>query len=295
MKTTNNYNLLKPEKTDYYNIEDQNNNMNMIDEVLSNKVQKIDGKGLSTEDYTTSEKNKLAKIYDWAMEKFALIGHNHDTNYSNISHNHNAEYLLKSEKAIDSDKLDGKNSTDFADSNHNHDSRYEQIISKNSGFNLDKSDSVSSSSTSVLATVKAVKIAYDKAVQALNTANGKLSANDTAINSNKYKNREDIFHPENYGFIGSRYSSGPLTVNNTNQVIITQNTSDITMTVPASGIPNSAQITVLRGTNSRVTFVPASGVTIRSMDNKRSIKGLYGSATLIKISNTEWYLIGSLE
>lgn len=39
-----------------------------VDEGLAEKVDKVDGKGLSTNDYTTSEKNKLSAIEDGATK-----------------------------------------------------------------------------------------------------------------------------------------------------------------------------------------------------------------------------------
>ena len=73
MRNTTNYGLKQPESTDLYNVEDFNSNMNVIDENLSNvegkinnKVDKITGKGLSTNDYTTEEKNKLNGIAEGA-------------------------------------------------------------------------------------------------------------------------------------------------------------------------------------------------------------------------------------
>lgn len=59
---TPNYNLTKPLETEFYDIGVQNDNMDTIDEVLADKVDKVTGKGLSTNDYTTEEKNKLAGI-----------------------------------------------------------------------------------------------------------------------------------------------------------------------------------------------------------------------------------------
>jgi|GEM_PF-3319999 len=63
---TPNYNLKKPDLIDFYDIQDQNDNMDLIDIALKGledgKVAKVTGKGLSTEDYTTAEKNKLAGI-----------------------------------------------------------------------------------------------------------------------------------------------------------------------------------------------------------------------------------------
>ena len=60
MQNTANYQLKKPEGTDIVNIQDFNDNADIIDTALANKVEKISGKQLSTNDYTTAEKNKLA-------------------------------------------------------------------------------------------------------------------------------------------------------------------------------------------------------------------------------------------
>lgn len=66
MQYTGNYNLKKPEGTDVINNDDLNDNADIIDSELkklnTNKVDKVTGKGLSTEDYTTEEKQKLAGI-----------------------------------------------------------------------------------------------------------------------------------------------------------------------------------------------------------------------------------------
>lgn len=59
---TTNYNLKKPGVDDFYNVADQNGNMDIIDATLANKVDKVAGKGLSTNDYTTFEKTKLSGI-----------------------------------------------------------------------------------------------------------------------------------------------------------------------------------------------------------------------------------------
>lgn len=66
MKYTGNYNLKKPDGTDVVNIQDLNDNMDIIDTQIKslndNKVQKETGKGLSSNDFTTAEKNKLSGI-----------------------------------------------------------------------------------------------------------------------------------------------------------------------------------------------------------------------------------------
>lgn len=71
--TTNNYNLNKPLENEKVNISVINQNMDIIDtnlkslsdkiiEAIGNKVDKVDGKGLSTNDYTNEEKTKLDGI-----------------------------------------------------------------------------------------------------------------------------------------------------------------------------------------------------------------------------------------
>lgn len=51
-----------PEKTDKYNIDIFNNNFREIDE---KKINKIEGMGLSSNDYTTEEKNKLSSLSNY--------------------------------------------------------------------------------------------------------------------------------------------------------------------------------------------------------------------------------------
>ncbi|MGO4347520.1 WD40 repeat domain-containing protein [Paenibacillus sp. MCAF9] len=62
MQTTGNLGLKKPEGTDVVDIADLNGNADILDTAVSNKVDKVAGKQLSTEDYTTAEKTKLAGV-----------------------------------------------------------------------------------------------------------------------------------------------------------------------------------------------------------------------------------------
>lgn len=63
---TTNYNLKKPALTDFYDVADQNGNMDLIDAAMKGledgKVAKVEGKNLSTNDFTTDEKTKLQNI-----------------------------------------------------------------------------------------------------------------------------------------------------------------------------------------------------------------------------------------
>ncbi|MBH5316692.1 hypothetical protein I6N90_02570 [Paenibacillus sp. GSMTC-2017] len=54
--------LKKPEYTDVTDIKDLNDNSDIIDAAIGGKVDKVAGKQLSTEDYSTAEKTKLAGI-----------------------------------------------------------------------------------------------------------------------------------------------------------------------------------------------------------------------------------------
>jgi hypothetical protein len=341
MKNTTHYNLKKPESADYYNIDDQNTNMDIIDAEICKKVDKIDGKGLSTEDYTTVEKNKLAQIYDWATGLFSLKSHHHDT-------------------------------------------VYEKTITKKSGFNLEKSDSVSSASSSILATLKGVKTAYDKAVSAYNLASSKLGVTAKATDSDKLdgvqginklnvtahtkreinknpnnfrepgiyrlysmlsnlpngysagnndfillvtrihdtnqfwvqqklldvrSNREftrrelggvwetswsEVFHQNNYGKVITISSSVTLNSTHVNKVLRFTNSSDIVVTVPKN-LTDNGKIALVRAGAGKVTTVTASGMTLNSIDSKRSIKDRFALNVLMFNSLTNADLFGSLE
>ena len=57
---TQNYNLIKPKKSENYDVDDTTNtNMDIIDTQLGNKMDKVPGKGPSTNDFTNKYKNKL--------------------------------------------------------------------------------------------------------------------------------------------------------------------------------------------------------------------------------------------
>jgi hypothetical protein len=62
MQTTGNLGLKKPEGTDIVDIADLNGNMDILDNAVTGKVDKVTGKQLSTNDYTAAEKTKLAGV-----------------------------------------------------------------------------------------------------------------------------------------------------------------------------------------------------------------------------------------
>lgn len=59
---TEHYNLKKPLKTESYDVEVANTNNNIIDEKIYGKVDKIPGKGLSSNDFTNNYKSKLDSL-----------------------------------------------------------------------------------------------------------------------------------------------------------------------------------------------------------------------------------------
>jgi hypothetical protein len=103
-----------------------------IDELLTTKVDKIAGKGLSTEDFTSDEKSKLSGI-----ETGAEVNNISDVNATDLTdggdttlHKHDGMYYTESE--VDT-LLTGKSATthhhdsDYADIDHNHDDDYAPI------------------------------------------------------------------------------------------------------------------------------------------------------------------------
>lgn len=56
----------------------------------------------------------VKKLIEYLERFFALIDHNHDTDYANIDHNHDADYAA----------IDHNHDTDYAPLDHNHDERY---------------------------------------------------------------------------------------------------------------------------------------------------------------------------
>ena len=59
---TKNYKLIKPDQTDAIDISNLNDNADIIDTTLFNKVDKVNGKALSTNDYTDADKQKVNTI-----------------------------------------------------------------------------------------------------------------------------------------------------------------------------------------------------------------------------------------
>lgn len=59
---TTNYNLILPKKEENYDVETANTNNKIIDTQLANKVEKVPGKNLSSNDFTNAYKNKIDSL-----------------------------------------------------------------------------------------------------------------------------------------------------------------------------------------------------------------------------------------
>ena len=62
MNKTPNLQLNVPAKTEFYNVEDFNENFRKLDEEVNKKVEKSPGKALSSNDFTDGDKEKLDSL-----------------------------------------------------------------------------------------------------------------------------------------------------------------------------------------------------------------------------------------
>ena len=140
MQYTVNLNLKKPDLTDYVDIRHLNDNFDSLDTAVHNKVDKITGKGLSTEDYTTTEKNKLSGIEAGATA------------------DQTAAEILTAIKTVDgpssgldADLLDGNHASAFALTGHAH-TTFDRASAVLSGANVFSDIVVTDGITTAIAT-----------------------------------------------------------------------------------------------------------------------------------------------
>jgi hypothetical protein len=81
------------------------------------------------------------------------------------------------------------------------------------------------------------------------------------------------------------------------EFITANSPSAITLTVPndnSVNFSNGTQISILRLNIGTVTLSAANGVTLRSAENKRSIRAQNSVATVVKLSANDWSLFGDI-
>jgi hypothetical protein len=91
--------------------------------------------------------------------------------------------------------------------------------------------------------------------------------------------------------------SRDLVLADASKVLRCTNVSGITFTIPTDSIlfPVGSEIAFIREGAGTVAIAPAATVTLQSVDNKRKIKGQFGTAALLKVASNTWVLAGSLE
>lgn len=102
MEETTNLKLLKPDAEDYYNVEDFNNNMDILDEAVEQKVNKENGMGLSQESFTTEEKQKLNDI----EENANCYEHPKEHSASMITEDESHRFVTDNEKTAWNNKVE---------------------------------------------------------------------------------------------------------------------------------------------------------------------------------------------
>lgn len=101
--------------------------------------------------------------------------------------------------------------------------------------------------------------------------------------------------------VGTATPGGTDTTTNTTDagiVILTSNSAANTVRVPINltNFPVGHQVTIMQGGTGQVQILPVSGsgVTIDSANGMTYLRTRYSAATLVKRSNTKWYMFGDL-
>lgn len=129
-------------------------------------------------------------VYTIDLDMFFKI-----TDTTCISHTEaDAKYLLKTGKAADASLLDGRAASSFANSSHSHTADQLPSASTSAKGIVQLSTATNSTSTSTAGTSSAVKVAYDKGVEALNKANTKLDASAKAADSAKLNGQAATYY-----------------------------------------------------------------------------------------------------
>lgn len=163
--TTPNYGLVKPKQTDFYNVNDFNENMTKIDGQI-----KVNADGVK--ENSTQIKSLSDKVENIDVSWNGITGK--PVTFPPNTHVHTKAQITDFPTSLpasggNADTVDGKHATDFKSSTW---MPTKEDIGLGNVPNYGASTSVSSTSTTTLATSSAVKLAYDKAQEALNMAKG---------------------------------------------------------------------------------------------------------------------------
>ena len=89
-----------------------------------------------------------------------------------------------------------------------------------------------------------------------------------------------------------------LALSDANKLFVCSSEGNKTLTIPPHDsvpLPIGTMITFLLNSPDKITFVGASGVTLTSMDSLLELATPFGMASLVKIFENTWQLVGALE
>lgn len=267
---TTNVGLVKVAGNEHYSPEIENENLDKTDAEFGKRVLKEEGKGLSTENYSTAEKNKLAGIEALVAGLYALKVHNHDLIYAPYVHHHDAVYLGATAKAVDSSKING---------------------AVESTSNLPNTIIKRDPNGYVFGSIFHQTFAgYNASIGAImtqiSTADGYMRPSTPA----QFIAALKLLTVENYGAPISITTSTTITSAYTNRAVHVNSASNTIQTLPANTHPAGTQIPFTRLGSGEVTIAAGSGVSIRQVE--RQIKEQNDMVVAVFITMNDVLLVG---
>lgn len=252
---------------------------------VESKVSKVEGKGLSDENYSTDEKDKLAGIEEGA-EVNRGISDSIASDSSVTAASSKAVKLVNDKVNNRVVKVNGKglSSEDYSSGEKDKLAG----IEGNAQVNREISDRTDLDSSSTVASSKAVR---DLKLEINTQISNKVDKTDLENTNN------NVSKLQSNGAIVTVTASRNLLSTDINKFLNCTNISNITITIKPNNIvyiPIGAEISITQYGTGTVTLVEYSGVVIRAKDGKKKINGQYSSVALKKINTDEWLLVGAL-
>lgn len=130
------------------------------------------------------------------------------------------------------------------------------------------------------------------------TGVAKSTTPSTGDNSTNIATTAFVVNALKYYSVGSTYTANTsLTLPDIGKLVLANSASAITLTLDNNNLasaPIGSQISVIRYGTGTVTFTGINGITVVAANSKYSIYNQYEVVTVIKMTSSEWLLIGSL-
>lgn len=269
-----------------------------ITALLLGKVDKVAGKGLSSNDYTNEDKQNVEKIPTIEQDIVDLENDKVDKNNAitagtktKITYDSKglvtagADLVSTDIPNLDASKITTGTFTDERIPNLN--------ASKINAGTLG-SDIIPTLSPSKITQDANNRFVTDAEKSTWNGKQDALTAGDGISISGNVISADSGLTVEEFNTVNKT-----LTLSDSNKLIVcgATDTTDQTLTIPTNAsvpFPIGTMITFLLFSKS-VTFVASSGVTLTSMDSLVTLATKYSMASLIKIDTDFWQLVGALE